>query len=500
MISTLHIPARIDFLTPFQAWLRELSALAGLSPEEGSALQLGAEEIFVNIVKYAFPDRKDPVFQIDFDMETTGLSLCFRVKGMPFDPAAVPAYDPELLALEGKFQGVGMYLAGRMVDRMVFRNNGREGYSIELAKFSAVSRVHCHPDPRPAAAPDRAQSPVAPDGDYVIRPLHPEEALEICRCAYETYGYAYEEYVYYPEKIVEMNDSGCMSSLVAVTETGEVMGHIAAKRKTPQDPIAELGVFFVRPEYRSRKIGGRLTAEMIRVAADSGLRGLFVRAVAGHERSQKMAAASGFVDCGIMLGLIPPGVEFKGITGVIPQRQSALIQWLRLSTPRPRTLFVTDRYLPFIGPLYGRFGLPFALGDNSFTPDPDTAISVTRTAILNVADIEVHKAGVDLVDQLRHQLRLLCLEQLPAVYLHLGLEQPYTRHCLPDIEALGFFFAGILPESLDGRDAIILQYLNNLCIDYDQIHLHSPESVELLASIRNLDPLQQELGRGGGAQ
>ncbi len=500
MISSLRVPARIDFLTPFQAWLHELSVLAGHSPDESSSLQLAAEEIFVNIVLYAFPDQENPTFQVDFDLENTGLSLCFRVKGMPFDPAALPVYDPTVVERDGRVEGLGMYLAGRMVDRLTFRNNGREGYSVELVKMSAGARIDSHPEPEKAAPRARTLGGEPLSGDCVIRPLRPEEAIDISRCAYETYGYAYEEYIYYPEKIVELNGSGCMTSLVAVTDAGEVMGHIAVKRKEPHDVAAELGVLFVRPEYRSLKIGGRLTAEMLRRAAASGLRGLFTRAVAGHERSQKMAAASGFVDCGIMLGTFPAGVEFKGITGVIPQRQSALVQWLGLAPPRPRTLYVSGRYRQTVECLYGRLGLPFSPGDERDDCDGDTVISVTRTAILNVADIVVHGAGWDLVDQLRLQLRLLCLEQLPVIYLHLDLERPYTRERLSDIEELGFFFSGILPEVLDGHDALIMQYLNNQFIDYGQIRLHSPESVELLAAIREMDPLQREVGGTGGAE
>lgn len=498
MISSLRIPAHLAFLTPFQAWLSELSVLAGHSPDESSSLQLAAEEIFVNIVRYAFPDQENPAFLVEFDLQKTGLSLCFRVKGMPFDPAALPVYDPEAVEREGRAEGLGMYLAGRMVDRLTFRNDGREGYSVQLEKMSAGARIDSLPVPETAKPGLSKEEP--PEGDCFIRPLRPEEAIEISRCAYEAYGYAYEEYIYYPEKIVELNCSGCMTSLVAVTDTGEVMGHIAVKRNEPNDVSAELGVFFVRPEYRSRKIGGRLNAEMLRQAAASGLRGLFVRAVAGHERSQKMAAASGFVDCGIMLGTFPSGVEFKGITGVIPRRQSALVQWLGLTPPRPRTLYLTERYRQVVEGLYGRLGLPFTPGEDRSDREGDTVISITRTAILNVADIVVHNAGRDLAEQLRRQLRLLCLEQLPVIYLHLDLERPYTRECLPAIEALGFFFSGVLPESLDGHDALIMQYLNNQLIDYGEIRLHSPESEELLAAIREMDPLQRELAGRGGAE
>ena len=52
---------------------------------------------------------------------------------------------------------------------------------------------------------------------------------------------------------------------------------------------------------------------------------------------------------------------------------------------------------------------------------------------------------------------------------------------------MGFFFAGILPESRIG-DALILQYLNNVRLEYDKIQLLSDISKELLNYIKERDP------------
>ncbi|MFH0995131.1 MAG: GNAT family N-acetyltransferase [Pseudomonadota bacterium] len=57
----------------------------------------------------------------------------------------------------------------------------------------------------------------------------------------------------------------------------------------------------------------------------------------------------------------------------------------------------------------------------------------------------------------------------------------------PQFEALGFFFAGILPGASVG-EALVLQYLNNVAIDYDSIELHTEASREILAYIKRQDP------------
>ncbi|MBR9981679.1 MAG: hypothetical protein KFF50_11690, partial [Desulfatitalea sp.] len=62
-----------------------------------------------------------------------------------------------------------------------------------------------------------------------------------------------------------------------------------------------------------------------------------------------------------------------------------------------------------------------------------------------------------------------------------------------DFEKMGFFFAGILPDTSIG-DAMILQNLSNIDIDYSAIKILPGETKVLLDYIRKCDPnLQQEL-------
>ena len=59
-------------------------------------------------------------------------------------------------------------------------------------------------------------------------------------------------------------------------------------------------------------------------------------------------------------------------------------------------------------------------------------------------------------------------------------------------EDLGFFFAGIIPRPVTG-DILELQYLNNVRIDYDHAQVYSDFAKELLAYIRDRDPIHSVL-------
>ncbi len=103
------------------------------------------------------------------------------------------------------------------------------------------------------------------------------------------------------------------------------------------------------------------------------------------------------------------------------------------------------------------------------------------------AEMYLVSYGADAVKQVRIMLRGFCLRQIAAINLFLSLKDPLTYFMATEFEKMGFFFAGILPESQIG-DALILQYMNNVDMNYSKILLVSDVSKELLDYIRRCDP------------
>jgi hypothetical protein len=67
------------------------------------------------------------------------------------------------------------------------------------------------------------------------------------------------------------------------------------------------------------------------------------------------------------------------------------------------------------------------------------------------------------------------------------LADPLTWHLTGEFEKMGFFFAGVLPQSQVG-DALVLQYLNNVAFDYNKLVLYSDFTKEIMEYIRRNDP------------
>jgi serine/threonine-protein kinase RsbW len=74
-----------------------------------------------------------------------------------------------------------------------------------------------------------------------------------------------------------------------------------------------------------------------------------------------------------------------------------------------------------------------------------------------------------------------------VVEMFLNLTDPCTPWVVSQAEEIGFFFTGIMPETVGG-DSIILQYFNGVQVEYDAMQIENSETAALLDYIKSLDP------------
>jgi len=116
---------------------------------------------------------------------------------------------------------------------------------------------------------------------------------------------------------------------------------------------------------------------------------------------------------------------------------------------------------------------------------------------LGIAMMEVISYGPGIEQAVKGKLRDLCHEGIGVVYLRLPLGEPQTAARCERFEDLGFFFSGIQvrppdwyePDGLASEDVLCLQYLNGPRLDYDLLQIHSDFGKELVAYVRERDPL-----------
>lgn len=487
----LTLPNDISYLPIAQLCVRELSRKFGFPEEEVDRIDLGLEETVANVVQHAFEIGEAATFDIICQKIPLGMEIIIKDKGLPFDPSQAPDFRPPASEADDP-AGLGLFLARRAMDKVSFHNLGPEGKETRLIKYLPKRNIEDY-----LTENERLQTEALPTGPaviqetipYDVRGLRSAEAIQVSRCAYKSHGYTFfDDHIYYPDRLIELCESGKMISAVAVTKEDAFMGHAALVYPYLTARIAELTFFFVNMEYRGQGCGNRLTEYLFTVPKSYPLDGIYAYAVTNHIFTQKVLVKFNFGDCGLLLATSPATWMFKGFEEST-QRISVILSYQYTDPPETLTLYAPVHHREMIGRLYANLGARHCFEDRPDAPRP-MGVSVIETDV-NMAEscgeIHVKSFGEQAVREVRGILRDLCLKQVAAINLFLNLEDPATCYLTEEFEKLGFFFAGILPKAGVG-DALILQYLNNVPLDYTKIHAYTDVAKGLLAYVSERDP------------
>lgn len=486
----MTFPNKLNYSFMVQSFVREIAKTAGFSGGELEQIELAIEESVSNIMVHA-SDEENPTFDIICEKIPGGIKIVLKEMGIPFDPDQVKKFELTKNLDDMSTSGLGIYLIQKMMDELSFRNLGPQGKETVMIKYLPDSS----PEKQQVETAEEKQTPgiISEKIEYDVRGLEEHEAIEVSRCAYKTHGYTFfDDHIYYPERLVEMNRTSEMISAVAVTKDHVFMGHAALLYQYPEDTVAELTFVFVNVEYRGQGALNRLVDYLFQVPKKRELRGIYAYAVTNHIFTQKSMIKFQINDCGILLATSPSSWKFKGISsGDGSQRISVALGFKYMTPPVPYELYAPEHHKEMIIKLYGNLGATHNFRVPSayeIQPDsPGATIHSSVNELESCAEIFITSYGPDVILQIRRILRGFCVQHIAAINLFLKLTDPLTYRMTEEFEKMGFFFAGILPESLIG-EALILQYLNNVDLDYGKILLVSDVAKELLAYISERDP------------
>ncbi len=473
--TQLRIPADSRFLPMAQDHVRDLANIAGLTPKEILALELATEEAFLNIRDHAYPGNIPGEVIVSGEIGGGELRLEFHDQGLPFDPSLLErANHASGTPSPG---GLGLKLIHHAADEVHWVNHGRQGKGLCLVK-----RLPRAAEPIPAGS--LAEIPQALAHDYVIRPMRPDEALQVTRIFWLAYGYSYKNEAFYrPEGLVHLVGAGQLVSYVAVTETGEVAGHNGLLRPHSA-PMAEMAMLVVSPAHRGRGLMGDLTRALIDKAKEMGLFGISFNPVTSHVYSQRQAIAFGAKPCGLDLGGCPPQA-FKGMSldYVPPQRESFLHCFLYLHAPPAAAIHVPLRHRDIVGRIYAQFGRSLTLAPPSQGAGPGNYKVSFDVGLLKGA-IRIERADArQWPEILRAAIDLTEIAGAEAISLDLPLAQPVTPLLCEWAEKAGFFFVGIWPHDAPDGDMLRLMRLA-VPLDVEQVRAHPGFGRELLNYVK----------------
>jgi anti-sigma regulatory factor (Ser/Thr protein kinase)/GNAT superfamily N-acetyltransferase len=472
LIAKITVPARDEVLSAILVFVRDAASRQGFSGEDLERLEVLVEEACRNVIVHAFEPGEEGTFDVVLTRAPNQLVISIRDKGLPFDMQAVG---------EGRQAGLGLRLMRAFADKVRFSNLGQEGKQVDLVKFVPSKHVtdYLSEEEKIRREPRRpSEEPIE------LRFMRPDECVGLSQCVYRTYGYSYlSDFIYYPDRVREHLESGLMVSCVAVTPEGGIEGHLAMTLKRPGDRVAEVGQAVVAPEYRGRGLFTKMKAFLAEDARRRGLLGFYSEAATAHPFSQKGNLELGAHETGVLLAYAPATLEFKKITEDAQEdRPSAMLFYLRLNEGGERTVFPPLHHRSMLSRIYERSGLNRTLEERGARGDGLPQRSQIELLVLKdwgQGFIRIVEFGEDLHERVRFVLREMCRHGTACAFVDLPLANPASAPACAGLEALGFFFGGIVPEQ-DAGDILRLQYLNNVTVDPAKVCTASDFGRELL--------------------
>lgn len=139
LIKKIHVPAEISEFKPFMEWLGKLCEKCGMQEGQKRKLLVAAEEIFVNIAYYAYPDKlKDKIQETTITFKyikpLNEVFLVFTDSGIPYNP--LKREDPDITKSleERSCGGLGILMVKQMMDSVEYEYKNKQNVLILKCK------------------------------------------------------------------------------------------------------------------------------------------------------------------------------------------------------------------------------------------------------------------------------------------------------------------------------------------------------------------------------
>lgn len=131
-MKEITVKSNSDNLSNIITILNENLEKYNISLKSKMQLELAIEEIFVNIVNYAYEDEDDVKIIFKINEDPLEITIRFIDNGISFNPLTVQQPDLELSSEEREIGGLGLFLVKKNVDDIYYEY--KDNYNILTIK------------------------------------------------------------------------------------------------------------------------------------------------------------------------------------------------------------------------------------------------------------------------------------------------------------------------------------------------------------------------------
>jgi anti-sigma regulatory factor (Ser/Thr protein kinase)/N-acetylglutamate synthase-like GNAT family acetyltransferase len=439
---------------------------AGLPADEAARLTLAVTEIVTNVILHAYPHDVGEL-EVTYRQDLTQVEIVIHDFGEPFDPDR-HRYDRKRALIEGHFEGAGLAIAERMVDKFMFLYIGKSGKEFRLLKnipAEHIADIIPESEKKIAPVPDVTE-------EYHLSVATPDDAEDIAKLIYRTYGYTYaKDDIYFPKKNELALERGEKFAVMVRTSNGEAVAHFAVLRSSESN-IGEVAEVAVSPHHRRRGLMTRMLNALIGVAKKNGLSAVYGEAVTVHLISQIVNHKLGFHSSALMLACFPV-TKYRDLVETYSQDVSVVIDFLLLSEFSSREAYLPPKYADILSDIYARHGIRVVQPTRDpIRPGEQTQFDLHIRYDNKTATVVIEDYGTDLVELISGLSVSLREEGINTIYVDMPLDHPGTKTAARELDENQFLFCGLMFFFHKDRDYLRMQHTTSV-LDMSQIFVHS---------------------------
>jgi len=214
----LIMPNNPDYLIIIEHAMYSFCQIMEFSEKETKGLAEGLINAVNNITNYVYNKGEEATYKVIFEQQTLGLLVIIQDQGIPFDPTMPEIKDLDETKNIRDKTNLGHLLDELPFDEVSFHNKGKEGMETHLFKYQDQHIHHLINKSELKKTIPTGSSTEKPI-NYTIRQMKPEEAVEVSKLAYYSYGYTYiNDDIYFPDRLRELNRKKDFISYIAVMD------------------------------------------------------------------------------------------------------------------------------------------------------------------------------------------------------------------------------------------------------------------------------------------
>ena len=122
----LVLSAQLPSLETLITFVLDEARTQGMDAKKLNHLRLAAEELLVNIIRYAYPEQTGDIEVTVTPLAEGGIEVEIMDSGKPFDPLSLPEPDIQTPLEQRKIGGLGIFLVRRLMDSVRYERRGNQ--------------------------------------------------------------------------------------------------------------------------------------------------------------------------------------------------------------------------------------------------------------------------------------------------------------------------------------------------------------------------------------